>query len=442
MKQMLFLIIAVLLFSCCTTENEPQEQNWTFMFYFGADNDLEYFLLQNIKQMKENYTGNVNVVFLIDRSASYSNDSKILGENFSGIKIYQMLPNNKLRVLNSDNFQNDEKRSLTLKKFIKLGKEKFPAKNYALFIGSHGGGARSANRNIVYSSTNESWIYTHEFSDVLSFDESVDILAIDACFMGNLEFLYQIRPYNGSFQADFVVASAPTEWMYGWNYRSLFAEISTYKSCDITPLLLGEIILENHKKYTKEEELDDQALSLFDMQKIADVKKMTDTFFVAAKDMKNELCELRGYNYIPQETTCHYFDSSKKYEWATYCYFDLYDIAKKAKANENISYHAQNLADAVDSAVISSFAGSYFKRFVENKTGLSFFFPDADRQYNDVSMWEDQKWYNPKPFENQGNLAFCKDGAIENNQIVENYFEVLDFWFDSDNEKDVNEYVY
>lgn len=57
-------------------------------------------------------------------------------------------------------------------------------------------------------------------------------------------------------------------------------------------------------------------------------------------------------------------------------------------------------------------------------------------------MWEDQKWYNPKPFENQGNLAFCKDGAIENNQIVENYFEVLDFWFDSDNEKDVNEYVY
>jgi clostripain len=102
------------------------------------------------------------------------------------------------------------------------------------------------NYNVVYSQSRGEWIYTHEFSDVLSIDESVDLLALDACFMGNLEFLYQICPGNGSFQADFVIASAPTEWSYGWDYESLFAKISKYKSDEITPMSLGELILENH----------------------------------------------------------------------------------------------------------------------------------------------------------------------------------------------------
>lgn len=454
MKQILFLIISVLLFSCCAADDEEVKKNiifypdtsWTFMFYFGADNDLEYHLLRNIKQMKESYTGNVNVVFLIDRSSSYSSDSKILGENFSGIRVFQMLPGGILHVLNESSFQDDESRAFTLKKFIKLGKEKFPAEHYALFIGSHGGGARSTNRNIIYSESNESWVYTHEFSDVLSADESVDVLALDACFMGNLEFLYQIRPDNGSFQTDFAVASAPTEWSYGWNYRSLFAAIAKYKSCEITPLLLGKIILENHRNYTQTEELDDQVLSLFDMRKIKDVKNAVDNLFVAAKDMKDQLCALRGYGSLVQSDTLHYFDSSNPYysafEWLEYCYFDLYDIALKVKDYENLSELAQTLMEAMEQAVICSFAGSYFKRFVADKSGLSIFFPDGDRLYDGIPMWEAQKWYNAKPVENQGNLAFCRDGAVEGNKIIENYFEVLDYWFDSVSERNVNDYEY
>lgn len=447
MKKAVFLFFSFILFSCCIEQKEQQENkyqadtNWTFMFYFGADNDLEYYLLRNIKQIKENYSGNVNLIFLIDRSSSYSSNSKILGEDFAGSRVFQLLPNAKLEVISKDSFEKTNQ-ALMLKKFIDLGKEKLPAKHYALFIGSHGGGARSMNYNVVYSQSRGEWIYTHEFSDVLSINESVDLLALDACFMGNLEFLYQIRPGNGSFQADFVIASAPTEWSYGWDYENLLAKISKFKSNEITPLLLGELILENHKNYTESEELDDQVLSLFDMQKVADVKKATDDFFVMAKDMKQGICELRGYNYISQKETLHYFDSSAYYEWLEYSYFDLYDIAEKSKKYEKLSTVAMNLTEAVEQAIISSFAGSYFKKFIENKTGMSIFFPDGDRLYREKAMWENQKWYNANAILNQGKLAFCKDGATENNQIVENYFEVLDFWFDSDNTEDTNEYMY
>lgn len=447
MKKAVFLFFSFILFSCCIEQKEQQENkyradtNWTFMFYFGADNDLEYFLLRNIRQIKENYSGNVNLIFLIDRSSSYSSNSKILGEDFAGSRVFQLLPNAKLEVISKDFFE-ETNQALMLKKFIDLGKERLPAKHYALFIGSHGGGARNANYNVVYSQSRKDWIYTHNFSDVLSIDESVDLLALDACFMGNLEFLYQIRPGNGSFQTDFVVASAPTEWSYGWDYESLFAKISKYKSDEITPMSLGELILENHKNYTEHEELDDQVLSLFDMQKIADVKKATDDFFVIAKDMKKELCELRGYNYISQKDTLHYFDSSAYYEWLEYPYFDLYDIAEKSKIYETLSIQAKYLTESVEQAIINSFGGSYFKRFIERENGLSIFFPDGDRLLGGETMWENQKWYNAKVVSNQGELAFCKDGATENNQIVENYFEVLDFWFDSDNTEDTNEYMY
>ena len=55
MKKAVFLFFSFILFSCCIEQKEQQENeyradtNWTFMFYFGADNDLEYFLRNTLR---------------------------------------------------------------------------------------------------------------------------------------------------------------------------------------------------------------------------------------------------------------------------------------------------------------------------------------------------------------------------------------------------------
>ena len=59
-------------------------------------------------------------------------------------------------------------------------------------------------------------------------------------------------------------------------------------------------------------------------------------------------------------------------------------------------------------------------------------------------MWFYQTWYNSLEDEKTyGRMSFCKDNAISGNNIVENYFEVLNYWFDEKNSYGgYNGYIY
>jgi len=442
------------------------------MLYLGADNNLEYDLIRNVKQVKESYKGGCNILIFIDRSLNYSVNKTIFGENFTGGRIYRVLKNNNIELIdkgeifsdipgiNKENM--DSSNVLVLKKFIEYCKSNYTAKYYGLIIGSHGGGARSIsrlyNKNVVYDESNNSWIYSAMFTDFLDSSHSVDLLGLDACFMGNIEFLYQIRYGNGGFNAKYVLASPPTEWSYGWNYTGIFKRISgndnsidtgeiskiteekkyIYSSQALTPKDLGKIIIEEQFDYTTLE-TDDQILVMYDTEKIGELKKNFDSLFVNLKDNSSDIEHLRGSNEITQDDILLYFNSSSTSEWIDYCYFDVYNIADKIIKSNKFSIDINNIAEIVkentDSLILYSFAGNYFKKFINNVTGLSFFFPDGNAVYKEKKMWSYQTYYNAKSdMETYGKLSFCKDNAIENNNIIENYFEVLDFWFDYKND--------
>ncbi len=457
-------------------EKTPINKDWTIMLYLGADNNLEYDLLRNVKQIKESYKGGCNVIIFIDRSPGYSVNKLTFGENFIGGRIYRVLKNNNIELIDKGEIFNDipeiDKKNidssniLVLKKFIEYCKSNYTAKYYGLIIGSHGGGARGIEkinnkRNIIFDEANNSWIYNAMFTESLNNSHSVDILGMDACFMGNMEFLYQIRCGNASFNAKYVVASPPTEWSYGWNYAGIIKRISGVENCkstdtgeiskiteekkyiysskSLTPKDLGKIIIEEQYDYTSLE-TDDQILVLYDTEKIGELKKNFDSLFVSLKDNSSDIEQLRGSDEIVQNDILLYFNSSSTSEWIDYCYFDVYDIVdkivKSSKFSEEINIKAEIVKENVDSLILYSFSGDYFKKFKTNITGLSFFFPAGNRIYKDKKMWYYQTFYNPKPDESTfGKLSFCKDNATENNKIVENYFEVLDYWFDEEDGK-------
>jgi len=475
----LILIISVLIsLGCSIPINVSIEDTnkisafWTMMFYLGADNNLEYDLLRNVKSIKESYQGGCNAIIFIDRSAAYSMNSTVFGENFSGCRIYRIKKNNQIELLQKEdyfyditsddgNYNFNSADILVLKKFIEYCKSNFPAQYYSLFIGSHGGGARSdkRDRNVVFDEAYDEWIYTAEWTEYLTKELSVDILGLDACFMGNIEFLYQIRKNNGKFSADYVVASPPTEWGYGWNYSGIFQRITdkeisavedkvsfvtggnrtVYSSALMTPADLGKIIIEEQYDYTSLE-TDDQVLALYDTEKCADVKKSLDALFVALKDNSADIENIRGEGEIGQANTLFYFDGSSLDEWIDYCYFDIYDVCKKIESfdifSQEIKDYAKILQESINNTILYSFSGEYFERFENNANGLSFFFPNGDALYYGEKVWKYQNWYNAKESANSyGRLAFCSDNAVAENGVVENYFEVLDYWFDNQNDE-------
>lgn len=465
------------------------DKKLTVMVYCDADNDLEENLLEDIKEIKAGYIDNpnLNVVVLVDRTPEYSDDSTILGEDFSDTRMYKIEKHKAVRIAGGSKFPEITKDSNyeanmgdahTLKKFIDSCKENYPADKYVLIMSDHGGGARTDKslnkhktpKSICWDDSNdEDCLYTAEISDVLTNDESVDVLAYDACLMGTAEVAYQYRPGNGGFQANVMVASAPNVWGKGFDYKKIFSRLKSgrgnngkvdltlggkelfFNPSTVTDFQLGAIMVEAQRDSAESSKANDQVLSCFDLTKAESVKKSIDEMSRALwnENKKVDMENLRGAD--KNVTLIHYFSESSDRDWLEYPYFDLYDLCKNISTSstfsDNIKTLAKNIMNNVDDMIVYSYGGSRFKGFTEGKNGLSIFFPNGSKIYKYVvtntsySAWKSQRWYNSidtttlQPDYLYGKLSWCKDGQTEEINDVGNWFELLDCWFDTKNDE-------
>lgn len=378
----------------------------------------------------------------------------------------------------------------TLEKFIRFCKENYPAGHYALILSNHGGGAMKKNispispsyeefsgtvnlqieTNICQDDTSSSDIlYTSEISDKLAAEDSVDLFALDACLMSSVEFAYQFRNDTGNtgFKSDYMVASAPNETSNGFAYESIFKRLQAkagdngeadgtlggnelyYNPAALTAEQLGAVIVEEQRDSTASN--NSQSLSCLDLSKVQAVKEAVDAMSVklaADSSAKTNLETLRGK---PGNSgiLLHYFDetkySSSASEWVRIPYFDLYNLSVKIFESTYftaIQSESAAVRDAVDALVVYSFANSDYSTFTANKSGVHIFFPAGDYKINasgynqPLNCWFWQDWYNAIDISGKydgavpGKLAWCADGAASNG-AVENWFELLDSWYDT-----------
>jgi clostripain len=469
----------------------PGDKTWTIMYYGDADCDLEEYLMEDIAEMKAGFVNGygVNLIILIDRYDGYSNDSSVLGDNFTDTRLYRITQGDYERLdgdtqfpdISADGSSSYEANmgdAATLKKFIQYCKEKYPATDYALIFSNHGGGVKKKSasvsgevfvsdsnpdiiKNICYDeSSGDDFLYTGEISDTLTSDDSVQLLGLDACFMSSVEFAYQFRNDNSNsgFKAEIMVASAPSLWGFGWDYASICGNLHR-KSVDPTYMdasTFGRLIVETQKVSTRN--YSSQSLTCIDLSKVQAVKEAVDDLAVSLAPEKNTLETLRGD--APTASLLNYFTETLASEWASYPYFDLYNLATAVYASSSFSSSIQNdasiLSNAVDSMVLYSFGNSAYSGFVEGKSGVHIFFPDGDYvvTVNTTSgnvtdrCWRFQWWYNSRDLTSNGGygkLAWCKNGATASNTTIENWFELLDSWFDTANDSssnNLNGYIY
>jgi hypothetical protein len=143
MKFLKILIIFISTFSLLETsprsnkqsleETKKPEKPWTFILYMAADNDLYYFALKNINQLKNgatpNVSKNVNICILLDPPGKTGNVRHLYIENN---KILEFNTNQKTKI--------DSGNPNSVIDFFRIVKEKFPAKQYLLDFWNHGTG--------------------------------------------------------------------------------------------------------------------------------------------------------------------------------------------------------------------------------------------------------------------------------------------------------------
>lgn len=474
---------------------KSSNQKLTIMYYCDADNNLESSLLSDIEEMKKGYVNNpnLNLVTLIDRSSRYTSDKTVFGEDFEDARLYKIEHNKTKRLdggkefpeitLNS-NYEANMGDANTLKKFINYCKANYKADKYVLIMANHGGGAKEKtknNQNINraicwddshYDGNSPDCLYMGEISDTLTQEQSVDVLAFDACLMGTAEVAYQFRPGNGGFSANGIVASSPVVWGPGFQYDNILSRLKSgggtsneddltlggkeknFDPATVTNEELGALFVEEQRDSTHAKGNYDQHLSFYDATKVGDVKTSIDNLAVnlSNENKKSEIEKLRGSRN--NTNLMHYFDEYNEQEWIEYPYFDIYDLCEKINKGNNFSNETKRLAsicmDKIDEMVVYSFGGPS-KEFKEGKNGLSIFLPDGDKKYstyyNSIPHWTIQSWYNSidtvqyglPPY---GKLAWCQDGQDPRENKVGNWFELLDSWFDKTNGADggVNHY--
>ena len=365
-------------------------KKWTFMVYIAADNNLEKDGINDINEMeKVGSDYNINIVVQIDRI----NDFDDTNGNWTGARRYYILKDYDGAKINSlfmhDLGEVNMGKGSTLKDFIDWSKEKYPADNYALILWDHGGGALSG---VCYDDTSgKDRLSLYEIKSVLV-NSHVNLLAFDACVMGNVEVHYRYRDY-----VDAIVASEANIPLDGFPYDSILNYLKQNPNSNAIQLS-EQMVLKYEKSYPTKRPL---TLSAF--------KAFTPLFVECLTNFSNKLKDVAIIN---KAAITNARIASQKFDHPDY--IDLWHFAQEI--GPTIGTPAAALQGELVNLQIAHKAHKF-----GNSHGLSIYFPVNLTRYNskyaDLAFGKDFNWssFLLKYYTNIGIWEF--NDFYENNNV-------------------------
>lgn len=236
MKTLLKITLTIFIssiFSCSLQESYPKG-DITLMFYLGDDwkpkplnlgpvtwqgSDLDELTRKQVDISTK------RVVILYDGPGDGDSELLVLDSPFERAYRKVSLSNTNIKTIKNNELNMGDPE--TLDSFIQYVKEKLEADSYSLYFGAHGTGygTDSGSDSINHTSSlqvesdfsgNFNLLEISEIATSLESNNGVDLLVFDACNMGNIENIYELRN-----STDFVIASPVTIYGPGNDYRAL-----------------------------------------------------------------------------------------------------------------------------------------------------------------------------------------------------------------------------
>lgn len=239
---------------------------WLVMVYMAADNNLDPFAMQDLRQMEQvGSSQHVKIAVLLDRAqgAEWNTTRRFLVRRAIGRGDEELISEPPEAVAGvsreSPRFFPAPRPSWdpalptcedlgdlntgspdTLRDFIHWAKRTYPARRHALILWNHGGGWRDATRSgddpvsiargldrltreIAFDETSGDVLENRQVREALADFPRLDLLGADACLMGMLEAAYEWRD-----QAKVYVASQDLEPGDGWPYHRWLGSLSWF----------------------------------------------------------------------------------------------------------------------------------------------------------------------------------------------------------------------
>jgi len=210
MKYSLLLFFILTLLLGCTKKDESE---WTILVYMAADNGLNNAAVADINEMeKAIFSDDINVIVQIDNNEANPNSGayryKISHDQSDAVTSNVI---DALGEIDSGDYA-------TLRDFIDWGYSRYPARNQALVIWSHGSGWYNFYNQFCpdYQSQSAIDIPAGDLRSAFSGLSGKEILILDACYMQTVEVLAEI---GNSFQ--YVIGSEDLMCEDGFPYDDI-----------------------------------------------------------------------------------------------------------------------------------------------------------------------------------------------------------------------------
>jgi clostripain len=426
---------------------DAPKRSWTILLYGAVDNSADEPFVTFTDQVRRALDDDpgVELVLLIDRSQKHPKHTTFLGDDFSGTRLYRIKNYYVERLSGGTYFPEITKDrdvnlnsadASTLQRFIAWGKANYPAERYGLLIYSHADG-----KSMCPDDRSGDQMGIAELTDKMGVKDRIDFLALELCNMGGVEIAYQWRPGNGQFEADVLLAvpnaGPPLDWhrAFGRIRSPGHGPIggTALDPAKMTAVDFGKLVIEEGLRGRQATEKpgrrgSKESAGCYDLRKAGEVKKAVDALAVALSksDSKGILLEFR--DPASKDRVMNYSGDGP--------YVDLYDLCRRLagcdRLSEPVRSAAKDVMKCVERFMIASFGMSAYKQFEAGKNGVFIVLPSGQ-----PDCWKQFRWYTPirGDRKNVGNWSFLKDGATPGNGVVENWFELLDSWFDVADEK-------
>jgi hypothetical protein len=220
--------------------------SWTYLVYMLADNDLEPFALEDLKElMAVGSSGKLTILAQVDRA---------IGEAFGPIGGLQDFTSTKRVRVNAGELEElndlgevDMGRSDTLADFLEWGVKAAPAEHYAVVFWDHGAAWPQFGVDFShnYNGLNLPELLTGldqglEAGELLG---PFDVVGFDACLMATWEVAVSLEG-----RARYLLASEEVEPGHGWDHHS----VATLKN-EPTPEAFGRAMLQGYGQQAVDE---------------------------------------------------------------------------------------------------------------------------------------------------------------------------------------------
>ena len=353
------------------TQIDEDTTNWTLLVYMDADNNLERYGMEDLREMAAGLIGvsdeALQLVVQIDRAEGYDESDGDWTEARRFVSVDGLL------LEQAALGEIDMGSAASLRDFLAWGLREYPAEKYGLIMWGHGVGWQGIAYDQSADSSRLSPAMLHDaLREGLDSAEitTLDLIGFDACLMSQLEVYDYLSPV-----ATVAVGSEELIPGSGWNYEDVLSQFASQSSVE-TSTLASHIVESYINRY---QAAGNQlvTLSAIDLQRIAAVKQaveqLVNSLDVSLSEHLNAISDARGGG----ESFARYFYQ----EQDRYAAIDLGRFAsliEQLTPSAAVSEAAMRLTAQLDDAVLLSSSSDN----VDFASGLSIYFPRFGRFYD------------------------------------------------------------